>query len=252
MESAEQFNILNNDAINKLDKNKLAAYTVELSKHFEAIRNALFADDGLLNKISSQLAISTKANELLMKKLQNVERTANGNAQYSRKETFEIYGVSEKVSDSKVEEKVLQIMNELKDDDTPAFKPSEIQACHRLKNRSKVICKMVSRKRMRQVINSRKKLKNKKLKCGGVGEKVFISESMCPAVAQIDYYARHLKKNSHIHDCWFFNGNYTILMEEGGEKVRISHVADLEAAVGMAEEKIIELCPKKKAQQLTH
>ena len=249
MESAEQFAILNNDAISKLDKNKLAAYIIELSKHFEAIRNALFADDGLLKKISSQLVVSTKANELLMKKMQNVEKTANGNAQYSRKETFEIYGISEKVSDSKVEEKVLQIMNELKDDDTPAYQSSEIQAYHRLKNRSKVICKMVARKRMRQVINSRKKLKNTELKCGGVGEKVIISESMCPAFAQIDYYARHLKKNSRIFDCWFFNGNYTILMEEKGEKVRISHVADLEAAVGMAEDEIIKLCAKKKPQQ---
>ena len=249
MESAEQFTILNSDAINKLDKNKLAAYTIELSKHFEAIRTALFADDGLLSKITSQLEVSTKANELLMKKLQNVERTANSNAQYARKETFEIFGISEKVSDKKVEEKVLQIMNELKDEDTPAFKPSEIQACHRLKNRSKVICKMVSRKRMRQVINSRKKLKDSKLKCGGVGEKVFISESMCPAITQIDFYARHLKKNSLIHDCWFFNGNYNILKKEGGEKIRIAHVADLELALDMSEDKIIDLCPKKKAQQ---
>lgn len=249
MESAEQFTILNNDAINRLDKNKLAAYTIELSKHFGAIRKALFADDGLLSKVTSQLKISTNANELLMKKLQNVERTANSNAQYSRKETFEIHGISEKVSDAKVEEKVLQIMNELKDDDTPAFKPSEIQACHRLKNREKVICKMVSRKRMRQVINSRKKLKDSKLKCGGVGEKVFISESMCPAVTQIDFYARHLKKNKVIHDCWFFNGNYNILKEEGGEKIRIAHVADLELALDMSEDKIIDLCPKKKTQQ---
>lgn len=246
MESAEQFTVLNSEAINKLDKNKLASYTIELSKHFESIRNALFSDDGLLSKITSQLKISTKANELLMQKLQNVERTANNNAQYTRKETFEVFGISEKVSDSKVEEKVLQIMNELKDDDVPAFKPSEIQACHRLKNRSKVICKMVSRKRMREVINSRKKLKDTKLKCGGVGEKVFITESMCPAITQIDFYARHLKKNSIIHDCWFFNGNYNIVKKKGEERIRISHVVDLELAVNMTEEEIIELCPSKK------
>ena len=98
-------------------------------------------------------AVSTRVNELLMKKLEAVERTANSNAQYARKETFEVHGIPETVPDSKVEDVVINIMNELKDESTPNYVACEIQACHRLANRAKVICKVVSRKRMREVIN---------------------------------------------------------------------------------------------------
>ena len=241
MEGAANFNVLDTAAINKLNKDELKIYTVNLSKHFAIIREALFADDGVLGKLSSQLAVSARVNELLLRKLEAVERTASSNAQYARKETFEVHGIPEDIPDNKVEETVLNIMNELKDEKTPTYESCEIQACHRLQNRKKVICKMASRKRMRDIITSRKKLKDNDLKCLPVT--VYITESLAPAYSTIDYYARHLKKKKRIHACWFFNGTYIVVLEEGGEKKRIAHVLDLEHATGMSEDEIKELCP---------
>ena len=91
----------------------------------------MFADDGVLGKLSSQLAVSARVNELLLRrKLEAVERTASSNAQYARKETFEVHGIPEDIPDNKVEETVLNIMNELKDEKTPTYESCEIQACH--------------------------------------------------------------------------------------------------------------------------
>ena len=117
---------------------------------------------GILGKLSSQLEISANLNNLLLEKLQYVERTANGNAQYARKETFEVHGLPANLPDENVEQVVLNIMNDIKADETPAYTLDDIQACHKLKDKTKAICKMVSSKRMRQVISSRTNLKGPK------------------------------------------------------------------------------------------
>ena len=245
MENAEKFTVLATEDIKRLNKEELKVYTINLSKHFAVIRDALFDEDGVLGRLSSQLAVSSRVNELLMKKLEAVERTANSNSQYARKETFEVHGFPKEIPDSMVEKTVLNIINELKDTSTPTYNANEIQACHRLKNPSKVICKMVSRKRMRDIIKSRKKLKDNDLECIN-NSKVFVTESLAPAFSTIDYYARHLKKKKQIHACWFFNGSYTVVVEDGGEKKRIAHVVDLESASGLSEAEIKDLCPPKR------
>ena len=120
----------------------------------------------------------------------------------------------------------------------------DAKACHRLANRAKVICKMVSRKRMREVIKSRKKLHDRERSI--VGKKIFSSESLPPAYSTIDFYARHRKKRNIISACWFFNGSYTVVVQQEGKKHRIGHVADLESVTGMPEEDIIDICPAKR------
>ena len=62
MEGAANFTVLDNASINKLNKDDLKAYTVNLSKHFATIREALFAEDSILGKLSSQLAVSARVN----------------------------------------------------------------------------------------------------------------------------------------------------------------------------------------------
>ena len=241
MDSAANFEILDSSAINRLNKEELKVYTLNLSKHFSVIRDAIFAEDGIFGKLTSQLTISANVNSLLLKKLESVERTAQANAQYSRKETFEVHGIPTEVPDEDVEKAVLGIVNELKDSETPEYIAEEIHSCHRLQNPKKVICKMVSRKRMREIIQSRKKLKNTTLKC--MQGSIYISESMSPAFSLIDFYSRQLKKKNYIYSCWFFNGSYTVVKVDGGRKHRISHLADLEEVLGMSEADILSICP---------
>ena len=87
MENAEKFTVLATEDIKRLNKEELKVYTINLSKHFAVIRDALFDEDGVLGRLSSQLAVSSRVNELLMKKLEAVERTANSSV-HARKETF--------------------------------------------------------------------------------------------------------------------------------------------------------------------
>ena len=116
MDSAANFEVLDNSSIHKLKQDDLRAYTVNLSKHFSIVRNAIFAEDGIIGRLTSQLAVSAIVNSLLLKKLEAVERTALSNSQYSRKETFEVHGIPLAVPDEKVEETVINILNELKDE----------------------------------------------------------------------------------------------------------------------------------------
>ena len=101
---------------------------------------------------------------------------------------------------------------------------------------------MVSRRRMRQVISSMTKLKDRNLDHihHGIG-KLFISESMAPAFRQLDFYCRLLKKRGAINACWLFNGNYNIKLQENDRKIRISHVTDIEKATGYTEANILDM-----------
>ena len=61
----------------------------------------------------------------------------------------------------------------------------------------------MSRKRMRNVIYSRKKLKDKDLKNHGIPGQLFIAESMAPTYKNLDWKCRQLKKDGAIKQCWF-------------------------------------------------
>ena len=144
-------------------------------------------------------------------------------------------------ADEEIEKNVLYIINSIKSDDDPVLTSEDIQACHKLKNKKNVICKFVSRKRMRNVVYNRKTLKNKDLKDQGVPGKLFIVESMTPAFKSLDWKCRQLKKAAEIKACWFFNGKYTVQLNND-EKKKIFHIDDLTNCISKTEEEIDKLC----------
>ena len=74
----------------------------------------------MIPKLQSQLEIAGRVNSLLSDRLISLEKGLNQNSQYLRKETFEIHKFPKEVPDNKIEEKVLEIINEIKGpDDTP-------------------------------------------------------------------------------------------------------------------------------------
>ena len=244
----ERADVLSKAQISLLNKNDLVKYANNLSKAYNKLFDRLFNDKtGVIPMMESQIAVIKSINDTLVKKLILVERTSNGNAQYARKETIEFHGFNPDTSVKEVEGKVLNIINSIttndNDNTTEIYTPQDIQACHKLKDKTKIICKFVSRKRMRNVVNNRKKLKGMDLSTHGIPGKLFINESMAPAYKQIDWKCRQLKKAKMIKDCWFFNGNYT-LQTLDDKKNKISHTADILELLNIQEEDLDTVCNK--------
>ena len=144
------------------------------------------------------------------------------------KETIEISGIPDTVPDTAVESKVCALLNSIKDENSPAYTSVDIQACHRLKDKGRVICRFVSRKRMRHAVSKRKKLSEVDLKKDhGIDGKIYINESMAFSVKSLDWKCRQLKKAGLLEDCWFFNGNYNVIHKKGDDRQKIIHIDDL-------------------------
>ena len=101
-------------------------------------------------------------------------------------------------------EKVIGVINLINGEVEPPYTPLDFQACLKHKDKPKIICKFASRKGMRNVVNNRKKLKDKNLVNLGVPVKLFINESMALAFESIDRKCRQLKKARKIKECWFY------------------------------------------------
>ena len=113
------------------------------------------------DELNSELLISKNCNSLLLKRITNLERNALNNAQYVRRETIEINPIPQSIPNTDLENKVCQALSLT----GTTVTPDDLQACHRMKNKEKVIVKFKDRKQRNKVIFSRKKLKSKKSNC---------------------------------------------------------------------------------------
>ena len=228
--------------IEKMKRPELQAYAINLSTAYSNLYDTLFnPNNGVIPRLESQLAIANNTNQILLKKLIDVERISYSNAQYSRKESIELSGFDPSIPNEEIEGKVVNLLNFLKDDQESPYSKDDIQACHKVKNPKNVICKFVKRRRMRQVVNNRKKVKGKDLKNYGIPGKLFINESLSPAYKQIDWKCRQLKKGGYIKQSWFFNGKYKVELLNGNIEV-VGHSVDIEKLMSMTEDEINKVC----------
>lgn len=244
-------NLKTNKQINEMNKASVAKYAISITEGYKNLHYQLFdPNNGEIPKlknqytsVSNQLSLALNTNQFLIKKITELEKQCNSNSQYSRKETIEFHGFDASLEPGMVEKKVLDVINQINDHNMcEEYTTKDIQACHKLKDPTKIICRFVSRKKMRNVINQRKKLKGADLKSHGVKGKLFINESMAPAFKSIDWKCRQLQKAKAIKDCWFFNGNYNIILSEGGEKIRILHTEDILDNLNINEEDLNKIC----------
>ena len=208
-------------------------------------------NEGIITKLQNQLQVATQINQHLLKKVNELERRQYSTDQYTRKESIELKGFDPEISNEDIEKNVLAVLNTIKEADEPAFTGQDIQACHKLKNKKIVICKFVSRKRMRSVINNRKKCKgNRELTRHGVVDKLAIFESMSPHYKNLNWRCTQLKKASKVKDCWFFNGKYTVLTNNNDKK-QVVHIDDVCELVELDEDQINALCEEWKEVRFT-
>ena len=230
--------------LSALRKPQLLDYAVDLGKSFETLSKRLFdPESGIIAQLQSQIAVSSRVNAILSERLPRLEKNTNMNSQYLRKETIEIhkFPAPEVIPDNEVENKVLEILNTINGEDDDQYTAADFHACHRLKQKGRVIVKMTHRKRMRAVVKSRTKLANQVTQQNLNIERVFIVESLSGPYKFLLYRCQRLKAEKKIFDTWFFNGNINVLLVDKGERHHISHVMDLLDLLKITEDELNDI-----------
>ena len=108
--------------------------------------------------------------------------------------------------------------------------PDNLQACHCMKNKEKVIVKFKDRKQINKVIFSRKELKSKQKQLQNLqfGPSLFINDSMYFENQSLFHKRRQLKNAGKLFSFRFFNNTLNVKLTENGPITKIFHINDLE------------------------
>ena len=108
--------------------------------------------------MESQLLITRRVNDNLVKQNRILEKNCAANKQCSRRECLEISGIPDRISNNNLEETVQSIFSEA----GVTIDSRDVKTCHRVNqpaNPKKVIIKLSKRKDKEKVMNIKKKLK---------------------------------------------------------------------------------------------
>ena len=106
------------------------------------------------DKLNSELLISKNCISLLLKRITNLECNALNNAQYVRRETIEINPIPHSIPTTDLENKICQVLSLT----GTTVTSDNLQACHSMKNKEKVIVKFKDRKERNKVVFNWKEL----------------------------------------------------------------------------------------------
>ena len=53
---------------------------------------------------------------------------------------------------------------------------------------------------------------------------------------------KQLRKAGLLNSCWFFNGKYNVIVEEGGERTAIGHISELITLLKLNETDLNKIC----------
>ena len=93
-----------------------------------------------------------------------------------------------------------------------SVEPDDLQACHRMRKKARIIIKFKCRKQKHHVLLNRKTLQNKSLNLTQLkfSGKLFVNESMCHENHQLAYKCCQLKSVHKIHSTWLYNSTLDI------------------------------------------
>ena len=135
------------------------------------------------------------------------------------------------IADNVLEQSVCQVLSPT----GISIESDDLQACHRMSKKDRVIIKFKCRKQKHCVLSNRKSLQNKSLNLTQLKslEKLFIKKSMCHENFQLAYKCRQLKSAHKIHSTWFYNSALHIKLVENGPIHKIFHPTDVEKVFGV-------------------
>jgi hypothetical protein len=145
--------------------------------------------------------------------------------QYGRRSSIEITGIPANVEQEELENHVINIFKEAEVEvHGKSLEHMDIEACHRIGKKNKVIARFTNRKFAREILFKSKNLKGTKLYGN---QAVYINESLCKQFHYIGYVIRKLKRCEMIESYRIRNGVFSIKIGENDKKfVVISHVDD--------------------------
>ena len=91
-------------------------------------RQQLDAINKKLDIITSELTVAKKCNDLLVSKIEQLERRCSLSEQYFRRECLEIVGIPGVIDDDQLESKVLEIFSTV----NVVVSTEKVEACHRI------------------------------------------------------------------------------------------------------------------------
>ena len=148
-------------------------------------------------------------------KIKFLERQCWVNEQYSRRESSEIFGVPESVTENDLEGKVLNLLEKI----NVEVHPDHNEACHWIKSNArprKVTIKMSRHKDANKIRRAKKKLKGLDLSSIGINSPVFINDSLCRYYKNLWAKCKKLWLNEFIHGFWTSSRSIRLKLTETG------------------------------------
>ena len=200
-----------------LDKSDLVEKLLAVQSYTTSIRSQLDTLTAKVESMSGDVDILKKNKERkneapgsskVDERVTKLEKQLFASEQYSRRDTIEIVGIPENIADKDIESKAIGIMKMI----GVTVPKQEIQACHRLVKKDRVIIKFVNRKTAIACLRSRSKLKDANCKSLGLPDKcrLYVNESLCPAYRKLFWKCKLLFKESKIQSCWTYNGTIKV------------------------------------------
>ena len=203
------------NALKKLTKEELSNMLIDYQNKFDNMLSSINAELTSLrdrfSKMESQLLVTRRVNDNLVKQNRILERKCAANEQYSRRECLEISGIPDSIPNNNLQETVLKIFNET----GVTVNTRDVEACHRLNqkaNPKNVIIKLSKRKDVARVMNNKKKLKSMKPQIidSPSGCKVYIYESLCKYYNYFSWKCKLLQTRGSIQLFWLTNWSIRI------------------------------------------
>ena len=220
------------NALKKLSKEELSNMVIDYQSKFDNMLSHINAEltsvRDRLTKMESQLSVTRRVNDNLLKQNRILERKCAANEHYSRRECLELSGIPDSIPNNNLEETVLKIFNET----GVTVNSRDVEACHcrnQKSNPKKVIIKLSKRKDVVRVINNKKKFKNKKPQNIGLpsGCKICINENLCKYHKCLWWKCKLLQTCDSIQSFWVTNGSIRI-KHQNDEVTSVTHIEDFD------------------------
>ena len=154
-------------------------------------------------------------NQRLRKKVSDLESNVislesdlNSLEQYGRRNNIKISGILDTVPDQNLEQKVIQILDEI----DVSVSPNDIEACHRMgsavNNSRKIIVRFTNRKFAKKALLNRSKLR--KVPSISPNYNIFVNENLTLRNRKIAFLCRKLKRADHIEKTFTRDGTVHI------------------------------------------
>ena len=180
-------------------------------------------------KMESQLLVSRRVNDNLLKQNPVLERKCTANEQYSRRKCLEILVILDSISNNNLEKTVLKIFSEI----GVTIDSRGVETCHRLNQPAspkKVINKLSKRKDVARVMSNKKKIKSMKLQNIGLPSNscnIYINKSLCKYYKYLWWKCKLLQTPGSIQSFWVTNVSIQI-RHQNDEVTCVTRIEKLE------------------------